>query len=59
VVNVVAVNLTGSFLCAQHAFRMMKSQSRKAGASSTMARSRPMCPDAIHPYVATKHALTG
>ena len=24
--NVVAVNLTGSFLCAQHAFRMMKSQ---------------------------------
>src|SRR5229473_7864966 len=25
--NVVAVNLTGSFLCAQHAFRMMKSQS--------------------------------
>ena len=24
--NVVAVNLTGSFLCAQHAFRMMRSQ---------------------------------
>ena len=24
--NVVAVNLTGSFLCAQHAFRVMKSQ---------------------------------
>src|SRR6478672_3097990 len=24
--NVVAVNLTGSFLCAQHAFSMMKSQ---------------------------------
>ncbi len=24
--NVVATNLTGSFLCAQHAFRMMKEQ---------------------------------
>jgi len=27
--NVVAVNLTGSFLCAQHAFRMMKAQEPK------------------------------
>ena len=29
--NVVAVNLTGSFLCAQHAFRMMKSQDPRGG----------------------------
>ncbi len=29
--NVVAVNLTGSFLCAQHAFRMMKSQRPRGG----------------------------
>ena len=30
--NVVAVNLTGSFLCAQHAFRMMKEQQPQGGA---------------------------
>src|ERR1051325_11086435 len=29
--DVVAVNLTGSFLCAQHAFRMMKSQNPQGG----------------------------
>jgi NAD(P)-dependent dehydrogenase (short-subunit alcohol dehydrogenase family) len=29
--NVVAVNLTGSFLCAQHAFRMMKEQHPQGG----------------------------
>ena len=29
--NVVATNLTGSFLCAQHAFRMMKSQTPRDG----------------------------
>ena len=29
--NVVAVNLTGSFLCAQHAFRMMKNQTPRGG----------------------------
>ena len=29
--NVVAVNLTGSFLCAQHAFRMMKTQDPRGG----------------------------
>ena len=58
--NVVAVNLTGSFLCAQHAFRMMKSQHRAVGASSTTARSRRTCPRRNStPYVATKHALTG
>jgi len=29
--NVVAVNLTGSFLCAQHAFRMMRGQQPRGG----------------------------
>src|SRR5260370_31797062 len=29
--DVVAVNLTGSFLCAQHAFRMMKEQDPRGG----------------------------
>src|SRR5437870_12675049 len=29
--NIVAVNLTGSFLCAQHAFRMMKAQDPQGG----------------------------
>src|SRR4029434_6289344 len=29
--NVVQVNLTGSFLCAQHAFRMMKNQDPRGG----------------------------
>lgn len=39
---VVNTNLTGPFLCTQHAFRIMKDQSRAAAASSTMARSRRM-----------------
>ena len=47
--NVVAVNLTGSFLCAQHAFRMMKARTRRAGGSSTTDRSRPMCRGATPP----------
>src|ERR1700736_1974314 len=29
--DVVAINLTGSFLCAQHAFRMMKTQEPRGG----------------------------
>src|SRR5207237_7331352 len=47
--DVVAVNLTGSFLCAQHAFRMMKAQTRRAAASSTTARCRRMCRGATRP----------
>ena len=39
--QVVAVNLTGTFLCTQAAFRIMKDQDRAAGVSSTTAQSRP------------------
>ena len=41
---VVDVNLNGMFLCAQGAFGLMKRQSRRAGGSSTTARSRPIRP---------------
>jgi NAD(P)-dependent dehydrogenase (short-subunit alcohol dehydrogenase family) len=36
----VAVNLTGSFLCAQHAFRMMKSQQPRGAARCQTDQSR-------------------
>lgn len=58
--NVVAVNLTGSFLCAQHAFRMMKAQTPRGrriinnGSVSAHVPRRNSTP-----YAATKHALTG
>lgn len=41
-ISVVDTNLTGSFLCAQEAIRMMKGQSPKEDASSTMARYQRM-----------------
>jgi NAD(P)-dependent dehydrogenase (short-subunit alcohol dehydrogenase family) len=58
--NVVAVNLTGSFLCAQHAFRMMKDQNPRGGRiinNGSVSAHVPRPNSA--PYVATKHALTG
>jgi len=58
--NVVNVNLTGSFLCAQHAFRMMKAQDPQGGriinngsVSAHVPRRNSV------PYASTKHALTG
>ena len=42
--RVVQVNLNACFLCANHAFRMMRDQSRAAAESSTTARSRRMSP---------------
>jgi len=58
--TVVAINLTGSFLCAQHAFRMMKAQNPQGGriinngsVSAHVPRRNSV------PYAATKHALTG
>jgi NAD(P)-dependent dehydrogenase (short-subunit alcohol dehydrogenase family) len=57
---VVDVNLTGSFLCAQAAIRIMKSQTPRGGRiinnGSISAQSpRPFSA----PYTATKHAITG
>ena len=57
---VVDVNLTGSFLCAQAAFKLMKSQAPKGGriinnGSISAHAPRPFSA----PYTATKHAITG
>ncbi|MFA5951273.1 MAG: SDR family oxidoreductase [Hyphomicrobium sp.] len=57
---VVDVNLSGAFLCAQAAFRMMKGQSPKGGriinnGSISADAPRPFSA----PYTATKHAITG
>jgi NAD(P)-dependent dehydrogenase (short-subunit alcohol dehydrogenase family) len=58
--NVVAVNLTGSFLCAQHAFRMMKAQQPLGGRIINNGSVSAHVPRRNStPYVATKHALTG
>ncbi len=57
---VVDVNLTGSFLCAQAAFRMMKAQDPRGGRivnNGSISAHAPR-PDSA-PYTATKHAITG
>ena len=57
---VVAVNLTGSFLCAQEAIKLMKSQSPKGGRiinNGSISAHTPRVRSA--PYTATKHAITG
>lgn len=57
---VVAVNLTGAFLCAQHAFRLMKKQSPPGGRiinNGSISAHTPRPNSA--PYTATKHAITG
>jgi NAD(P)-dependent dehydrogenase (short-subunit alcohol dehydrogenase family) len=58
--STVGVNLTGSFLCAQGAFRMMREQSPQGGriinnGSISAHTPRPFSA----PYTATKHAITG
>ena len=58
--NVVAVNLTGSFLCAQHAFRMMKAQTPRGGRIVNNGSVSAHVPRRNStPYSATKQALTG
>ncbi|MEZ6059413.1 MAG: SDR family oxidoreductase [Planctomycetaceae bacterium] len=57
---VVDVNLTGMFLCTQHAFRMMKEQRPQGGRiinNGSISADRPRPNSA--PYTATKHAVTG
>jgi len=58
--TVVATNLTGAFLCAQHAFRMMKSQTPRGGRIINNGSVSAHVPRRNStPYVATKHAMTG
>jgi NAD(P)-dependent dehydrogenase (short-subunit alcohol dehydrogenase family) len=57
---VVDVNLTGSFLCAQEAIKIMKSQSPRGGRivnNGSISAHTPRPNSA--PYTATKHAITG
>jgi NAD(P)-dependent dehydrogenase (short-subunit alcohol dehydrogenase family) len=58
--QIVDVNLTGAFLCAHHAVRLMKSQDPRGGriinnGSISATTPRP----ASVGYTATKHAITG
>lgn len=58
--NVVGVNLTGPFLCAQQAIRLMKSQDPPGGRiinNGSLSAHTPRPNSA--PYTATKHAITG
>ncbi|HLY87506.1 MAG TPA: SDR family oxidoreductase [Acetobacteraceae bacterium] len=58
--TVVATNLTGAFLCAQHAFRMMKSQTPRGGRIINNGSVSAHVPRRNStPYVATKHGMTG
>ena len=58
--TVVDVNLTGSFLCAREAFRLMKEQSPMGGRiinNGSISAHAPRPNSA--PYTSTKHAITG
>ncbi len=58
--TVVDINLTGSFLCTQEAFKIMKSQTPMGGRiinNGSIAAHTPRPNSA--PYTATKHAITG
>ena len=58
--SVVDINLTGSFLCAQQAIMLMKSQAPKGGRiinNGSISAHAPRPSSA--PYTATKHAITG
>ena len=58
--TVVGVNLTGAFLCAQEAIRLMKSQTPQGGRiinNGSISAQTPRPNSA--PYTATKHAITG
>jgi NAD(P)-dependent dehydrogenase (short-subunit alcohol dehydrogenase family) len=58
--SVVETNLTGTFLCTQEAFRIMKEQSPRGGRiinNGSLSATVPRPHSA--PYTATKHAITG
>jgi NAD(P)-dependent dehydrogenase (short-subunit alcohol dehydrogenase family) len=57
---VVDANLTGSFLCTQEAFKIMKNQQPRGGRiinNGSISAHAPRPNSA--PYTATKHAITG
>jgi NAD(P)-dependent dehydrogenase (short-subunit alcohol dehydrogenase family) len=57
---VVDTNLTGAFLCTQHAVRLFKSQTPRGGRiinNGSLAATVPR-PNSV-PYTATKHGITG
>lgn len=59
-ISAVETNLTGSFLCAQEAMKIMKSQSPMGGRiinNGSISAHAPRPNSA--PYTATKHAITG
>ncbi len=58
--RVLSINLTGSFLCAQEAIRLMKAQSPRGGRiinNGSLSAHSPRPNSA--PYTAAKHAITG
>ena len=58
--TVVDINLTGSFLCAQEAIKIMKAQTPKGGRiinNGSISATSPRPNSA--PYTASKHAVTG
>ena len=58
--NIVNINLTGSFLCAQGAFKLMKGQLPQGGRiinNGSISAHAPRPNSA--PYTSTKHAITG
>ena len=58
--SVLGANLTGAFLCAQHAVRIMKAQTPRGGRiinNGSLSAYVPRPNSA--PYSATKHAITG
>jgi NAD(P)-dependent dehydrogenase (short-subunit alcohol dehydrogenase family) len=58
--SVVNVNITGAFLCAQEAIRLMKTQDPRGGRiinNGSISAHTPRPNSA--PYTATKHAITG
>src|SRR5687767_7986118 len=58
--SVLAANLTGAFLCTQHAFRIMKAQKPQGGRiinNGSISAHAPRPHSA--PYTATKHAISG
>lgn len=58
--NTVDINLTGSFLCTQEAFKIMKAQTPRGGRiinNGSISAHTPR-PNSV-PYTSTKHAITG